>query len=503
MTDGIENKSIIKHWLNIKHVTALVAMLILFIFISVIIQRLSVHNLLKGTQQWYRQYFAELLANTNSTSLELLAESIDNYEQITTPVKKKIIQSFNIILSQQMLDKNIKDLCLVFQQGDSVLSIDSGEELFNFLKGLPIKKTSNQKHPNAVRIFKKNYSNVKKSEMIFSKLSNDKYFDILVPFTPHGELLGAFYMESSPDFSSIASEFISNYNQTALLFISFILLGLLTMYYLTSYTVVERDKAQQKLFKEQQERLKFEVEHQKESIFTKRIYHTHHKAEKVMGFIKEDLKKLNKNNISQTKDKIIKYSNFVARAIYDMKWYDIPIQTIRNPIFTTDINETIRFIIENIFLRTTTKIPGIKFSLDLDPYFPRVHINEFIIWEIIEPLIQNSIDHSPDWDLEIKISTKYDEKNGNALIIIQDNGEGILPTLLEKDEKGVQKIFYENVTTKDVVERPSGYGCYIAFEMAVGKCGWQLKAENLEKGCRFIITIHQNKKISNEGKNER
>jgi hypothetical protein len=36
----------------------------------------------------------------------------------------------------------------------------------------------------------------------------------------------------------------------------------------------------------------------------------------------------------------------------------------------------------------------------------------------------------------------------------------------------------------------SGYGCYIAYQLAVGKCGWDLDAENLaEGGCRFMIKI--------------
>jgi hypothetical protein len=36
----------------------------------------------------------------------------------------------------------------------------------------------------------------------------------------------------------------------------------------------------------------------------------------------------------------------------------------------------------------------------------------------------------------------------------------------------------------------SGYGCYIAYEMAVKKCGWKLDAQNnAESGASFIITI--------------
>lgn len=105
------------------------------------------------------------------------------------------------------------------------------------------------------------------------------------------------------------------------------------MYYISSYTVKERDEAKTLFYEEREEHLKDQIDHNKEAMFTKRIYHTHHKAEKVMGFIKEDLRHLTTENISSSKDKLNKYANFISRVIYDMKWYDPPIHTIRNPIF--------------------------------------------------------------------------------------------------------------------------------------------------------------------------
>lgn len=68
-----------------------------------------------------------------------------------------------------------------------------------------------------------------------------------------------------------------------------------------------------------------------------------------MGFIKEDLRKLSSENINEIKYRVSKYSNFISRVIYDMKWYDPPIQTIRNAMFKTNLNEVIKFIVNNIF----------------------------------------------------------------------------------------------------------------------------------------------------------
>lgn len=454
------------------------------------LQRSSIHDMLTETQQWYRQHSAELLANTNATSLELLIENMNDIENISVPEKKKIIQSFNIILTQQMLEKNIRDVCIVVKKENKIYAIDNGKQLFDFLIHLPITNISNSKHKMALKLFDEKYSQIYKEEKIISTLKNGNRFDILVPFAPHGELLGVFYLESNPDFSSITSEFLSNYNQMAIIYISLVLLGLLTMYYITSYTVEERDKAQQRLFEEHQEHMKAEIEHLKESTFTKRIYHTHHKAEKVMGFLKEDLRNINNENIEEIKTKVLKYANFTARAIYDMKWYDPPIQTIRNQIFNTNINELIEFIVDNIFLRLSSKMEGVEFKLDFDKNLPKVHINEFVIWEIIEPLIQNSVDHAACTNLVITITTKFDKVNSKSLIIIQDNGGGLLPNLLETDSNGIQNVFNENVTTKNVKERRAGYGCYIAYEMAVKRCGWKLSAKNLKSGCSFIIEIN-------------
>ncbi len=109
------------------------------------------------------------------------------------------------------------------------------------------------------------------------------------------------------------------------------------------------------LFDEHETNLKKQINYEKELIFTKRIYHTHHKAEKIMGFIKEDLRKLAPENINDVKYRVSKYSNFISRVIYDMKWFDPPLQTIRNQMFKTNLNEVIKFIVDNIFLRITSK----------------------------------------------------------------------------------------------------------------------------------------------------
>ena len=112
-----------------------------------------------------------------------------------------------------------------------------------------------------------------------------------------------------------------------------------------------------------------------------------------------------------------------------------------------------------------------------------------VIWEIIEPLIQNSIDHGGEGNLMIKCKTKYDENLKKSFITIEDNGKGISPELLQKNNNGIKKIFIENTTTKNAGLQNSGYGCYIAYEMTK-RCGWEIDVINMvPNGCRFTITI--------------
>jgi len=93
-------------------------------------------------------------------------------------------------------------------------------------------------------------------------------------------------------------------------------------------------------------------------------------------------------------------------------------------------------------------------------------------------------------NINIYIKTKYDKENNYTIITIEDDGVGIVNELLQTNEDGIKKIFLENETTKSHLNINSGYGCYIAYQMAVGRCGWNLDAENLaDGGCRFTIII--------------
>ena len=475
---------------ELKHLLVLLVILIFFQVLVSFVHKISLQNFLKETQKWYQRDFAERLANLTATSLELVLETTLKSQQLEHADQRKIIQAFNIILSQQLLQHHVEDVCILTNSGDETVAIDNGQVLFahTFLnqRVLPY---SSEYHTRAIGIYKDIENELMTSEQIYSILEEGQTFHVFVPFVPRGEYAGAVYMKTTPEFGFVTSGIMSSYNETSLIFTALIFFGLLAMFYISSYTVKERNEAQKLLYDEREKKLKEHIHLQKEALFAKRIYHTHHKAEKVMGFIKEDLNTLSLSNIDEIKYRVNKYANFISRVIYDMKWFEPPIQAIRSPIFKTNLNELIRFIVNNIFLRLSAQSEQYKFDLLLNENLPQVQVNEFVVWEIIEPLIQNSIEHAGDVDITIQIQTRHVPESSHSEIIISDNGVGIQPELLEIDENGIKRIFNENISTKTENQR-SGYGCYIAYEIATQRCGWQMDVENLESnGCCFSITI--------------
>ena len=151
--------------------------------------------------------------------------------------------------------------------------------------------------------------------------------------------------------------------------------------------------------------------------------------------------------------------------------------------------EKFEFVVNNLFLRIASSTEIFSFKLELDKNLPTVQINEFVVWEIIQPLMQNSIDHGGENNIVIRCITKYDEVGNKSYIIIEDNGVGINKDLLNYNENGIKNLFIENVTSKESGLQNSGYGCYIAYQISK-RCGWDIDAENLsEGGCRFTIVI--------------
>jgi HAMP domain-containing protein len=473
---------------ELRHLLVLVLVIILFQIILSYIHSVSVQNVLSKTMELYRQDSAERIAHQTATALEvLLDQSLSD-----TVNRRQIVQSINIILSQQVLQKNVDEVAILVEKETEIYILDDGNTFYDFIyhpqKAMPAEQG---RYGGIKRYYLEKREQIINDEQIITRIHGSHEFHVLVPFVPKGEYIGALYIKMTPDITGITEEISTVYSESGALFTALILFGLLAMYYISSFTVKERDYAMTLLFREREKQMRQRIIHEKESQFTRRIYHAHHKAEKIMGFINEDIRALTRENLKAFKMKVSKYARFVSRVIYDMKSADPPIHVIRGPMFQTNINEVIRFLADHIFMRVFEQRATFHFHLELDETFPIVNINEFVIWQILEPIIQNSIDHNPQTDLLITITTEAG-MDGEALIRIADNGRGVRTDFLEKDpQSGIQKLFSENISTKPKPQE-AGYGCYIAYELATKRCGWKIEAQNLpEGGCQFIIRLHK------------
>lgn len=84
-----------------KHLTVLFLVLFIFQLVVSFINKVSIREFLKTTQDWYQRESVEGIANLTATSLELVLESISSVDKLTHIQKKRIIQSLDIIFSQQ------------------------------------------------------------------------------------------------------------------------------------------------------------------------------------------------------------------------------------------------------------------------------------------------------------------------------------------------------------------------------------------------------------------
>ncbi|MBU0476248.1 MAG: histidine kinase [Bacteroidetes bacterium] len=473
---------------DLYHITIL---LITIILSQVILSYINVKSIEEVTQESIRLYkwqSAERIADLTTATLELIVQPIYS-SSINEELKATIIESIDYTLTQEIMQKNIDDISLlVVDESNRVIFLEDGEEIINFLlNGNYTYKGEESNKEIAKELFKDSYYNLFKNESISTLKKDNISFHILVPFSKHGEIIGAVYMKITPNFDNIIHAIIGSYNISGSLVSALILLTLLGMFFITSFLVKERDNAQKLLFLNKEIQIRAEIARQKESFFTKRIYHAHHKAEKIVGFIKQDLYSLNNLNMEIIRNRMVKYSSFIGRVIYDMKTYNPPINVIRNQSFNSNLNEIIVFIVDNIFKRVFKEGTQYNFKLDLDHKVPILRVNEYVIWQMIEPLIQNCIDHNKKKKIDIIIKTEYDEKINRTFLYIYDTGEGVKEELLEYDNSGIKRIFSEGTSSKDSSTN-SGYGCFIAYESS-RLCGWKIDLINTYPGTKTTVEI--------------
>jgi len=486
-----------KYRFDINHMIVIFVVLIAFQVLLAFFQKSLLTDFLDDAQRWFQKYHAERIAIVTSANLENLFENQQRMRSEGRVDEAQMVYSVNVIFKQLVLQRSVEEISLILFKDGRTYLVSNGQEMNDFFKGTlgPYDTDRTTNLNRGVAYFTAVKDQMLRSERILSEVVDQKTFNVLVPFVPYGEYVGVLYIRISPDFTLLTDEVQSNFDKVSYAFSGLVFLGLIVMYVVSTGAVKERNEVQERLLAEHQANLKKQIQLAKESLFTKRIYHTHHKAEKIMGFIKSDVRMMDAEHLEELKKRVIAYSNFISRIIYDMKWYDQDINTIVNPVFHSNINAIIEFIVQSVFLRVSSHNEMFSFKFDLDRRVPAVPVNEFIIWEILEPLIQNSIDHGGKVPLTIVLATHYDAATKVSTVRIADNGVGIDAELLQVDGNGIKNIFAEKDETDGSVGFHSGYGCYIAYQMAVEKCGWELDAENIpDGGCTFTMRIpHKDK----------
>ncbi len=124
-----------KYRFEIKHITIFFTVLILLQIVMVFVQKSSLNDFLKETQDWYKQYSAERLALITSTSMELLFENLFLNKSMSQMEDTKIINSFNVIFKQQLIQKAVNDICLILIRDKKIYVIDSGQKIESYLNG--------------------------------------------------------------------------------------------------------------------------------------------------------------------------------------------------------------------------------------------------------------------------------------------------------------------------------------------------------------------------------
>ena len=117
-----------KFHFEFRHLTVLFIILLLFQLIVSLINKSSITSFLNNTKEWYKKDAVEKIANLTATSLELTIEFFKTRSEISKQEQTRIIQSLNIIFSQQLLQHDIEELSILVSKNNTVYKINEGKE---------------------------------------------------------------------------------------------------------------------------------------------------------------------------------------------------------------------------------------------------------------------------------------------------------------------------------------------------------------------------------------
>ena len=196
-----------QHRFEINHILVFFVVVILFQVVLVFFQGTLVTNFLNDAQRWFQKYHAERIAMVTSASLENLFENQQRVWADGRADEAQTVYSVNVFFKQLVMQRNIEEISLILLKDDRMFVVSNGQQMNEFFKGTLLPEDTAAAHAPlaAVTYFTAVKQELLHNERILSEVVNQKTFNVLVPFVPYGEFVGALYVRISPDFTLLTA----------------------------------------------------------------------------------------------------------------------------------------------------------------------------------------------------------------------------------------------------------------------------------------------------------
>ena len=162
-----------------------------FQLIVSLINKSSMRSILGSAQEWYERDSAEKTANLTTTSFELLIESVSHDgKKISSDEAAQIIKALDILFTQQQLQRNTEEMCILVKRNNKVYAVDDGSTLFDIMFLNSTAVTANDSSYNqAIQLFNGVGDDLASNEQIRSIITNTRTFNTFVPMIVRGQRL--------------------------------------------------------------------------------------------------------------------------------------------------------------------------------------------------------------------------------------------------------------------------------------------------------------------------
>jgi len=184
------------------------------------------------------------------------------------------------------------------------------------------------------------------------------------------------------------------------------------------------------------------------------------------------------DNITKTDELLIKNLNRAAQLIRNFK--KISVDQSVDDLREFELNSYIKEVVSTLNNEMTHN--NVKLFLDLQDEDIAMSSYPGSIAQIIINLLQNSLLHGFEGDIEGHITLKSQSTDRNALIICEDDGKGV-------NKEVIHKIFEPFITTKRN-QGGTGLGLNITYNLVTQNLQGTIKLDtDYKDGARFIISI--------------